>query len=243
MESQPSRHAAFTAADILMQLDTYASQFEYPVLDNGNVYHIDCRLSVYGDKERWVLLFDIIGYNYRFGGHNGLYNCLYFYGNCLPFTPGTHNFNFMTMTDDREGMPAFGPDFRETLHPEATAILLNGEETPVLHDPAYYAARGVTLAKAPAISVWEFARAFVPEHRAGFLALEEEIRDRIPKDLPLLLRLDEWYHNDLSGEELPSAVETFRQIANVLETGDVSFYQPTKTPNTHWKNWPMGGTL
>lgn len=242
-EPMDAQSASFTASDVLAQLDKCAADFDFPMLDNGYVYPVDCRISVYGDAERWVLLMEDIGYNYRGGGHNGLSNCMYFFGNCLPFPPGSHNFNFLSPTNDSEDGPTFGPDHRMTLHPEAVSVLLNGEKVPVSHDPAYYTARGVELKNAPAISVWEFARAFIQDHRAAFLAMEEEIRARIPKDLPLLLRLDEWYHNDLSDGELPSAIETFQMIAKVLETGDVSFYQPTKAPNNHWTNWPLGGTL
>ncbi len=41
----------------------------------------------------------------------------------------------------------------------------------------------------------------------------------------------------------PGAYETFQQIARVLETGDVSYYNPTLLPNTHWSNWPESGAL
>jgi hypothetical protein len=61
--------------------------------------------------------------------------------------------------------------------------------------------------------------------------------------LPEVLLLNEWYHNDLANGEMPSENETFQMIAKVLETGNAEFYKPTKEPNTHWKNWPDGGTL
>ena len=32
-------------------------------------------------------------------------------------------------------------------------------------------------------------------------------------------------------------------LAKVLATGDVHAYRPTSPPNTHWSNWPDGGTL
>lgn len=41
----------------------------------------------------------------------------------------------------------------------------------------------------------------------------------------------------------PSSYETWQQIAKVLATGDVSHYQPTLEPNTHWSNWPESGSL
>ena len=41
----------------------------------------------------------------------------------------------------------------------------------------------------------------------------------------------------------PSYYETWQIIAKVISTGDISFYKPTLTPNTHWKNWPDSGSL
>jgi hypothetical protein len=31
--------------------------------------------------------------------------------------------------------------------------------------------------------------------------------------------------------------------ARVLATGELRHYAPTEAPNTHWSNWPLGGTL
>jgi hypothetical protein len=41
----------------------------------------------------------------------------------------------------------------------------------------------------------------------------------------------------------PSSYETWRQIAQVIVSGDASLYQPTLKPNTHWENWPASGSL
>ncbi|MDO7883849.1 hypothetical protein Q5H89_00635 [Hymenobacter sp. CA2-7] len=41
----------------------------------------------------------------------------------------------------------------------------------------------------------------------------------------------------------PSSYETWPQLAQVLATGDVSYYRPTLPPNTHWRNWPESGSL
>ena len=43
--------------------------------------------------------------------------------------------------------------------------------------------------------------------------------------------------------EFPSDVETFQMLADVLVTGDIDLYKPTKRPNSYWKNWPEGGAL
>ena len=41
----------------------------------------------------------------------------------------------------------------------------------------------------------------------------------------------------------PSSYETWQQLAKVIVTGDVSLYQPTLQPNSHWSHWPDAGTM
>jgi hypothetical protein len=102
---------------------------------------------------------------------------------------------------------------------------------------------GIELVEPPTVYAFELLRLLVSRYREPFLATEDELRQRIPRDLPLILQLDEWHHPDLAADELPSTSETFQVIADVLVTGDSTRYMPTKTPNTHWSNWPEGGTL
>ena len=83
-------------------------------------------------------------------------------------------------------------------------------------------------------------RRLVPDHRELLLADEPELRRRIPADLPEIMRLDQWHHPD---GELPSESATFRQLADVLATGDTALYAPDMPPNTQWSHWPESGTL
>ena len=41
----------------------------------------------------------------------------------------------------------------------------------------------------------------------------------------------------------PSSYETWQLLAKVIATGDTSVYKPTLPPNTHWKNWPVSGSM
>ncbi|MGC4864718.1 DUF7003 family protein [Micromonospora sp. DT53] len=75
------------------------------------------------------------------------------------------------------------------------------------------------------------------------LADEVELRQRIPPDIPEIMRLDQWHHPDLLQDTLPSQSMTFHQLADVLTTGDVGQYTPDMPPNTHWSNWPESGNL
>ena len=75
------------------------------------------------------------------------------------------------------------------------------------------------------------------------LATEEERRRLVPHDLPLFARLDEWYHPDVAGGELVSECSTFQNLAAAMVAMEPNMFRLIEKPNTHWTNWPEGGTL
>jgi hypothetical protein len=237
------RLSYYTAEDILEQLNICADEFTFPMLDNAYVYLIDSKLSAYRDEKRWVLIIEIIGYSYRGGGHNGITNCLHVFGNCLPLGSGIQNENFLYITDNSDEGETFDEEFGQSLNPNVGSMLLRKEKIQVPQDIDFYSSAGVELEESSKIMIWEFLRAINSSYKERFLATEEEIRQRIPSDLPQILELNEWCHNDLANGEKPSENETFQMLAKVLETGNSAFYQPTLEPNNHWRNWPEGGTF
>jgi hypothetical protein len=56
------------------------------------------------------------------------------------------------------------------------------------------------------------------------------------------MTLSNWHHPDLVMSEKPSQTETFQQIADVILTGDKTLYNTKELTNTHWINWPEGGS-
>lgn len=233
-------HLPLTIKNILAQLDNCAKEYTFPMMDNGYIYPVESRLRAYGDKKRWALLIEVIGYNTRGVGHNGIYNSLYIFGNCLSFDPGIENTISLTKDDK---VKTFDKEYGEYLEPKASSFLLRGKKVPINHKPEFYSKKKIKLGKNPKIKVWQFLRGLMPEYRSEFLATEKEIRTRIPKDLPLLLSAEEWNHPDLANGEKPGQNETFKMIAKVLETGDSKKYKPKNKANTHWSNWPEAGTL
>jgi hypothetical protein len=233
----------YSAQEILKQLDQCAENFTFPMLDNGYIYPIHSKLSAYRDEKRWVLLIEVIGFSYRGGGHNGITNCLHIFGNSIATIPGTDNANFLCLTDNSSESLTFDEEYMESLNPEAKTILLRGKEFRINHHREFYLKKGIELEEENEIYVWEFMRGLVPEYNKKLEATDLEIRERIPSDLPKIMELTEWYHPDCANSELPSTNETFQQLAKVLETGETVFYNPTHKPNSHWKNWPDGGSL
>ncbi len=106
-----------------------------------------------------------------------------------------------------------------------------------------YASVGFELMDPDAVHVFECCRFLSENYRNLVLATEQERRFTVPDQLTEMIVLDDWQHPNLAEKEYPSECESFQQLALALETGDVSGYRPTTAGNTHWSNWPHGGTL
>ncbi len=207
---------------ILAQLDQSAVDFTFPDLGHGYYFAMDARMHAYSDSARWALIVEIVGYNPRAAD---VLDVLHVYGNCL--VSGEAGFengdflgrvdNFDQVEDEQEPETATGAD-----------VVVRG--------------RLISVAAKPREDLVDVLRRLVPASRDFLLADDAELRRRIPADIPEILRLDEWHQPDLF-ETRPSQSELYRQIAEVLATGDPGRYRPTEQPNTHWSNWPDSGGL
>ena len=180
----------FTAKEILKQLDKCAEDFTFPMLDNGYTYPVTSKLATYRDKERWVILIEVIGFSYRGGGHNGINNCLHIFGNCIDYEPGTNNNNFLCPTENSSNGRTFDEEYEESLNSEIKTVVLRNKEITINHNSDFYTKKGIELEEEDKIFIWEFLRGLIPEYENDFFATEAEIRERIPKDLPKLMEND-----------------------------------------------------
>ncbi|HNT55028.1 MAG TPA: hypothetical protein PKG95_09975 [Anaerolineaceae bacterium] len=214
------------------------------MLDHGYVYLADTRLSAYRDERNWALIIEVLGYHPRAGGLGGMVNSLYCFGSCLRRVPGLSNEDFLHLTREvSDDDPIFQDDESWQVREGAHNLQIRDNRVTLDLSPAALARKGIALAEPPTLTAAELLRSLIPEQRTLLLATDAELYQRLTVPLPLVLRLDEWHHPDLSRGELPSQSETFRQIAAVLASGDTALYRPTQAPNTHWRNWPAGGTL
>ena len=234
--------ASFTEDEVLSQLDACAADFTFPMLDNGYVYPADVRLSAYKTEQYWALIIETLGSDFRAGGVS---NALYCYGNCFTQSPGLGEGRILPVMNDAFNDAIFDEEDRWDVQKEKGLLRVGGEMIPydVSIEKLLEKGIGEDTWDTDGVTITELVRSLVPEHHALLLATEEELRQRLPFDLTLLLRLDEWHHPDLVEGELPSGNQTFQMIADVLVSGDSRHYQPTQPPNTHWSNWLEGGTL
>jgi hypothetical protein len=212
------------------------------MLDNGYIYPADVRLHAFGNEEKWAIAIDHLGYDVRSGDHDGMCDCLHYFGNCLRREPGMANEDFLTFTADGPDDLTFQEEINWHLKSAQGSIYIRDELVDFDVTPAALKKKGIKQVEDQPGGA-DLLRSLLPEYRQLLLANDKELRYQLPKDLPLLLQLDEWYHPDLAAEEMPSGNETFQMIAKVLCTGDASHYKPTMKANTHWSNWPHGGTL
>lgn len=238
-----SKIKLYSEKDIINQLNQCARDFTFPMLDNGYVYPVESRMTIYRDDFRWAIIIEIVGFSYRGGGHDGISNCLHVFGNCIDFAPGTHNDNFVYFMDDSDEGNAFDQEYFDRLNPAVKTTLLRDEKIQTNHDPNYYEQLGIKLEEPPQIMIWEFLRGLIPNYRSKMLATEAELRARIPQDIPEFMQLNEWNHVDLAEGQQPGESETFQMIAQSIVSGKTTHYRPTLQPNNHWVNWPEGGIL
>jgi hypothetical protein len=236
------------AREILEILDN--EEFDFPCLDNGYVYLAATRLSLHRSAADWAMVFEVFGFNPRAGVPD-----------VVTHTFGSRIVNRETTPNgyDRASYAAY-----RSRHPHdnysscwitdqdwmdgedvadgATDLLLRGRGVPI-PERAAYARHGIDLADSERVKVYELCRFLADVVRDDVLATPAERRAHVPDDLAQILVLEEWTHPDVVRGQKPSDVESFRQLARVLEAGDVSLYRPMTPPNTHWKNWPEGGSL
>lgn len=246
---------AIDPEDILSVLDRCCDSYTFPMLDNGYVYLATTRLSLYRSKVDWAMVIEVFGYSPREG------------------SPSTYIQTFASRLYDRrtvadyvsqeafEAYLANNPnnEFRsifpieegswqdaengEFVDERASEILVRDQAIP-LPSMREYARHGIELEHAPRVQVFELCRFLADIAREKVLATPVERRVSIPPELEQVFQLEEWHHpNVVDDEERPSGSETFRQLSQVLATGDVSFYRPSQMSNTHWRNWPEGGRL
>jgi Family of unknown function (DUF7003) len=233
--------ARYTAEEVLRQLDDCAREYDFPMLDNAYVYPGDVRLNAFRDDRRWAVLIEDLGFHYRAGLPDGIYTAVYHYGNCVRGELGMSDDIFANLrwpgdVDEDEGEWGVVP-------PSLTEVLIRGQPVSVPRDKRTFAAKKIKVSDPRRLEGQALLRVLLPEHRLALLCTEEELRRCILADLPRLATLDAWYHPDLSHDELPSHTQTFRQLARVLVSGNPNELLLTERPNTHWKNWPAGGTF
>ena len=177
-----------TARDVLEQLDDDARREAafFPDFGHGYYYHVDQRLTAYGDDSRWVIVIEHLAVNPRATGLPQ--TTLYYHGNAVVLPPqpgwGEQAVQSVHTVEDGPGGPLLDKDYMDEVNLAATDVRIRGEVVPIRTDPNYYWARNidvesVTHEEIDAI-IRELRAALPPEHAAEQIRYrEEDLRPRV----------------------------------------------------------------
>jgi hypothetical protein len=244
----------FDPKQILSILDSCCETFSFPALDNGYVYLAATRLSLYRSQSDWAMVIEVFGFSPRAGLPD---TWIQTFASRLRNRKTPEDYvnreayeRYLDIHPHDDSHAVFpieeGPwqDFEnsELVVEDADEVIVRNRAI-VLPTAQEYVQHGIELKNSPQVQVFELCRFLADVARAEVLANRSEQRVSILHEMKPILQLEEWRHPDVVGDERPSSSETFQQLAQVLATGDAGYYRPTQSPNTHWRNWPEGGTL
>ncbi len=244
----------WTAVEILSVLDQCAADSVFPMLDNGYFYLAATRLNLYRSDRDWALVVETFAYSprmvYPSTQIETFASCLHNRKSRADYVNKRAYKNYLRRNPQNESQWVnpieegswIDPEDEEWLAPGTTSVCLRGRKFD-LPARCEWADLGVPLADPDRVQVFELCRLLAAMDREAVLASEAERRTNVLPEMEPLLQLDDWHHPDLAAGEKPSDSETFCQLCEVLETGEVGRYRHTCEGNTHWRNWPEGGAL
>ncbi len=222
---------------ILGDLDKYASDFDFPVLDNDYVQFAAARLSAFRGSKDWLIAFEVLGFSTR---QVEFVDDLYAYGSCV----------------GREGIvdqevpvaslpenPLFDSETNQGIADwRGWSVRIGAEKLSFSPSQEEYATAGIVTAERSgpgSLSEIEILRFLV--HRFGENKLfmsDEDLLRKVPacKGLSKLLQTTRWQHPDIADGERPSQNQSVRTLIQALVQGDPSLFDPGR-PNTNWQSW------
>jgi hypothetical protein len=207
---------------ILQEMDKIAEgPFGFiPDLEHGYFYTAGNRITLFADENRWCFAFEKNGYSNR--GSRIEIEINYF-GNCL-INLDRAGANDMYISNTKY-FCLF--DLDETICDE-NEMIKKDLKTITVRDSILNVEE---LLKDRTLDVAAFARLLDEHFPEIFKATEEELRTCIPKDLPQIMIIKEWFqpstYGDLANKKL-SEHETYQLIAKVLATRYTNEWKPPK---------------
>jgi hypothetical protein len=222
------------AAQILRQLDRYASEFDFPMLDNAYVELADMRLTAFRNASEWLIVFEDVGV---FQEHTFM-NTVSAYGNRVQ-EPGTQLGvdDIITPASDH---PIWDDDGNFLLDPANFEVVINGQARRFTPSREEYERAGVDVdSDVPdAVKILRLLTFLMPDQFFLSDARLLEICGRGDSSLKRFLQLDDWRHPDIAAGELPSESVCLRNLATAIAEDDAGSYScPEEMFNTHWSNW------
>jgi hypothetical protein len=218
--------------EVLAQLD--AAQEDYLLTGPGNANYPAAafRMDAYSSDEEWILALQMLAWH-RVGARFVL--DLQVFGNDVSEDLGNVQTEVIRAVPGERLFGDSSDDLLLDLHD--FTVLIGDEQVHLELSDADYEAAGIDLeAMAPPLA---FLRILAARAGDKLLLSGGQLLDTLDKrGLKHLFTIDEWRHPDEAEDELPSSMDCFRQIAQII--ADQAERQPescAEGSNTHWSHW------
>jgi len=223
-------------------------------LEHGYCETAGNRIHLYADSTRWIIVFEKSGYQNR--GTSAEIE-LNYVGNCVDYPIDKYpERNYITNSsrvilidpteferiENKEGaeMETF-----ELIGQNIKEFKIRNTFVPFDNNYKNYESVGIKIREydnpKKLIGFGDLIRYLHETNPTLIDATEDEIRKHIPKDIPKLMRIDDFHFvSAYEKTNLPSQQETYMLIAKTLTTRDITSWKPKQKPNNCWKNWESG---
>lgn len=223
-------------------------------LEHGYCETAGSKIHLFADLENWAIIFEKSGYNNR-GGRAEIE--LTYIGNCINYPIDIYpegkyisNVANITLIDgDEFGRieNKKGEEFEtfELIGRNIAHVKVRNKYIPFDNNYKNYNNIGIEIRNddnpQKLIDFGVLIRYLNEINPNVISATEDDIRKHIPNELPKLITLTSFYFSSAYDKDNPpSKIETYKLIAKILTTQDISIWKPTLKPNNHWKNWESG---
>lgn len=222
-------------------------------LEHGYFSTARSRIHLYGDNDNWAVVFEKTGYHNR---QQSCYIELTYIGNCINYNEELLQYKYTSNTNHIYLIDPFefkrienktGQEMEnfELIDPSVSHVKIRDVNVKVDLNYKNYGKVGIEVRDFDnpknLIGFKDLTR-YINETKPEILnPTEEEIQRHFSHDLPKIMVLENFYHEEAYDSEYsPSQIETYQLIAKILVNNDASLWKPTLTPNNHWSNWDSG---
>ncbi len=247
----------YTQDEILQNLDNNGGMENpygfLPMLEDAYLNVSSNKIHLFADQHRWAIVFEMNGY------HNRRYCVvkeLHYFGNCLEnLDRAGLNDKFVCNAKSfvlfpEEELVKVCDEF-ETVSENAKTIKIRELEFPIEKNLDIYKLNQVPWNKydptSDKIDFPSMVRMLNFNYPDVFNSTASELKTCLPKDLPNLMTIEEWYYTNCSKvmgyeENTPSVRtnETYNLIAEILVSKDITRFKLSQKPNSDWRNWNSG---
>lgn len=217
------------AKEILQELDAYTEDYNFPILDNYNVDLAQCRITVFSDKEKWLIVFEVVGIDIN----QEITTDLYIYSNVTRQRGLLTGIEDIVTLENNENW--YDDEGNFIVNPFHLELMIMGKKVKLNPEKTEYIKLGINTESFNLTKLLRYLNSQYEEEL--WLSIESlliEIDESI--ELPLFYQSSEWQHPDISDGQKPSESMFFQSLSQAIESNNVDLIKSGES-NTHWSNW------